>query len=377
MPTVRSDHFLGSLKPLLVLLVAGLSMPVLAQSIDEELPLPKWENEAPALSPGAEPGSQFNSLLPADTLLPAVDEPFGMINSGPRLADAPPTLMPGYGELGPTDLSLFLHGGILQSAKPATVLHQPTPAMSLRDLPQDVLAGLDTAPANEYLVDPQGLVTEVARLDLERLLEFHAKEARIRLYVLVLGTDQKLPAEANLDTLAHGALTRQHACLAVYPLGEPWRARFLMSKGVHQSATVETLSALAADCIQDAQQADESAQQLQRFAVRLSTRLFWLEKGLRTTPPQTPGMSLQEVVGAADAATAISVGQTVQFWRFLTLSVSGITLLFVLLMLHRFQPWRRRTPDHSRVWMLPDPDVLPRLGGAFSGGTSAVLSFKR
>lgn len=141
MPLARCDHCLESL---FVALAIGLALPLSAQSIDEELPLPRWEREAPALPRISEPGSQFNSLLPTDSLLPSPPEQQGLLQSGPRLADAPPVLMPGYSELGPTDLSLFLHGSILQAVKPAHAPHQPTPVMSLRELPQELLTTLAT-----------------------------------------------------------------------------------------------------------------------------------------------------------------------------------------------------------------------------------------
>ncbi|MEQ1751222.1 MAG: hypothetical protein ABL974_17475 [Prosthecobacter sp.] len=373
MPLASRDHFL---KSLLVALAAALISPLGAQSIDEELPLPRWEHETPAPPRISEPGSQFNSLLPTDTLLPSPPEQQGLLQSGPRLTDTPPVLMPGYSELGPTDLSLFLHGSILQAVKPAHAPHQPTPVMSLRELPQELLKSLETEPANEYLLDPKGLVTEVAKLDLERLLEFHAKESRIRLYVLVINNDEKLPTNANLDGLAHGALIRQNSCLAVYPLGEPWRARFLMSKAVHQSTTELSLAELAADCIQDAQQAEDEAQQLQRFTVRLSTRLFWLEKGLLAAESKITIAPLQEVLGTVESQTAAGWA-SLPLWQVVALAASCATALILVLLALRQRLGQRRTTDHSCVWMLPDPDVLPRLGGAFSGGTAAVVSFKR
>jgi hypothetical protein len=369
----RSDFFNARRCLLLaVMLLVGESSHLLAQSIDEELPLPRWADEKPVMPLGAEPGSQFNSLLPSDPL----DESPGMLQSGPRLADAPPTLMPGYSELGPMDLSLFLHGSILQSSKLAAAPRLPTPVMSLRELPPELLTALADSPANEYLLDPQNLLQELPRQDLERLLAFHASQARVRLYLLVLDKHQKLPDVVNLDALAHGALTRQHACLTVFPLGEPWRTRFLMSQSVHESVSAASLNELAADCIQDAQQVDDSAQQLQRLSVRLSTRLFWLEKGLGKAT-QTAHASLHEVT-SNEAPTSLpsSPGSLWPLWQILLIgafTVSSLILIFVITKHYA----RRRKPENSRVWILPDIEVTPRLGGAFSGGSAAVLTFKR
>lgn len=354
--------------PLLLICLCGgwvISTPLLAQSVEEDLPLPRWEEEPTNLPTG----SQFNSLLPSDSLT----APSDFTLSGPRLTDTPPVLMPGYSELGPTDLSLFLHGSILGNANQARTPHVPTAAVALKELPPEILRGLATSPANELLMDPQPLLGEVPRQDLERLLEFHAKEAKVRFYLLVIGPDQKLPSITALDSLAHGALTRQHSCLAVYPLGEPWRARMFMSKSVHQFVPVKNLADLAADCIADAQQVEEPTTQLQRFAVRLSTRLFWLEKTLTGTGAQT---SLQEIAAEGETSTASLIEpSSTRAMAVIGLVLGGLCLLAITLVIMRMRA-RKKRPDDSFVWLLPDPDVLPRLGGAFSGGSGAVCSVK-
>lgn len=366
MPAARLKQTAGrSIRLLCLSLCWGCTVLSLAQSLDDDLPLPRWEDEPTAMPSG----SQFNSLLPSDSLT----APSDFLPSGPRLTDSPPVLMPGYSELAPMDLSLFLHGSIMGSAPVAKTPHLPTAAMALKEVPAEVLSGLAQSPANELLMDPLTLLGEIPRQDVERLLEFHAKEAKVRLYLLVIGADQKLPSSLTLDRLAHGALTRQHSCLAVYPLGEPWRARLFMSRSVHQFIEVQNLAELAADCIADAQQTEEPTAQLQRFSVRLSTRLFWLEKSLAGTGAQT---TLQEVAATSEAslsqASESSTTQTLAWIGAALGVVCMLTLAAFWLKLHA----KKKRPDEAFVWVLPDPEVLPRLGGAFSGGSGAICSFK-
>ena len=356
---------------LILTLLASSAGQSYGQNIDEVLPLPRWDKEAPVQPVAEEPGSQFNSLLPSD---PFANDPLELPPSGPRLSDAPPTLMPGYSELGPTDLSLFLHGSILQTDSPRAVMPHPTPIMDLRDLPMEILQSLTDAPANEYVMDPQNLIPEVTRIDLDRLLEFHAKDCQIHFYLLVIDTNQKLPDAATLDHLAHGALTRQKACLAVYPLGEPWRARILLSPSVHSHVTAATLSELAADCIQDAHQAQQSSLQLQRYAVRLSTRLFWLEKTLPSASIATSTTSLQEIASQINPASSTLIGSKWIVPSLLAIAGLLATILLTLIL------WKKRPrlamTEPTHVWILPDIEVTPRLGGAFSGGASNMISFK-
>lgn len=363
-----------------------ISGPVLlrAQTIDEMLPLPKWENEpAPVAStPSPELGAHFNNLIP-----PPPELPTGL-ESGPRLGEGPPSVLPGYSALSSNDLSLFLRGGMLdhssQPGAPRPPTPAPTPVMKLREAPADVLRRLEDAPANEYLLDPFDLVSEITKEDVLRLLEFHASSAQIRLYILVLEADQKLPAGVNLDRLAHGALLRQRACLAVVPLGEPWRARFLVTDGVRNALPASRLAAMAEDCIHDAQQASDGSGQVQRLAVRLSTELFKLERSLpppASTAPAHPmeNLHLADVAAASAGETTHPTGAQLPLWVWTVLGGLAFLLTlgtsFCLFQIRRLRRLKRPAPQ-SHIWILPEPDIQPRLGGAFSGGAGSIMHYR-
>jgi hypothetical protein len=342
-----------------------------AQNIDEELPLPRWEREAPRVNT-SDPGNAFNSLLPGESLVPALPEEPGMLHFGPRLNDTPTALNSQI-----TDLSLFLHGSLLQQSKPAVAPRVPTPVMALRDLSSEHIQALADSPANTYLIDTQSLLSEVAKGDLERLLAFHAGDARIRLYLLVLDSDQKLPDTVDPATIAYGALTRSPSCLAIYPLAEPWRARVLLSPSVHDIASREILMEMAADCIRDSQQADEPDEQLHRYAVRLSTRLFWLQKSMPEKAETRIELSkaLKEIEPLRETATG-GILWPLPFWSKVLL-VGSAALLILWMALRHLVLRRTRSSQEGQVWMLSEPEVQPRLGGAFSAGSGALLSYKR
>jgi hypothetical protein len=277
------------------------------------------------------------------------------------------------------DLSLFLHGSLLGSARPAQTPRTPTPALALRDLPAHFLPALVDAPTNEHLIDPQNLLPEIEREDLERLLTFHATDARIHLYILVLDADQKLPVDADPARFARGALSRQTCCLAIYPLAEPWRARLFLSQSIHQAASADSLLDMAADCIRDAQQTDQPAEQLSRYAIRLCTRLYWLQSTLpgagAASSAQPGGRPLREISAEATASPGLSL---LRDHSPLLLGISGaLGALLIITQLARLWLRRCRVRHIASVWMLPEPEIVPRLGGPFSAGAGALLSYKR
>jgi hypothetical protein len=157
-------------------------------------------------------------------------------------------------------------------------------------------------------------------------------------------------------------------------MGEPWRARILLSPSVHSSVTAATLSELAADCIQDAHQAQQNSLQLQRYAVRLSTRLFWLEKSLPIASAATSTTSLQEISGQAKPSTINLLAST---WAAPALiAIAGLLATILLTLILRKKRSHLAMTEPTHVWILPDIEVTPRLGGAFSGGASNMISFK-
>lgn len=338
---------------------------------ESEPALPSWEKVDPATP--ATPGSHFSNLLPENAGPDAVN---GFFLGSPSLLKSPPLLLDEPG-LDAQDLSLFLHGGLL--AVPARKpVPDPTPSLALREVPAAVLEGLAQVPVNEYLLNPQSVLTEVPAMDVERLLQFHASESRIRLYLLVIDRDQKIGSSTALDPLIRRLGTERDLCLAIYPIGEPWRARFLVSPRISQSSSLLALTEMAEDCIKDALQASEAEQQLQRFAVRLSTRVFWLERVLPTaaTPAASLHPHLKEVAPATEPlALPQPVEKPVSVLPTITWSVACTLALAALYGMLRFWLRRRAARRVRHVWLLPEHEVQPRLGGAFSGGAGAAVHY--
>lgn len=354
---------------------------------EAEPPLPVWD-AGDTLPPSLTPGNAFGELLPEGTR-PAAGSPGGL-----DYLNQPPVLLndrTGTG-LDVQDLPLFLHSRLLESGRQsaANTPPAPTPILALKEVPDQVRANIAKTPLQEYLIDPQTLLTEMPAQDLERLLAFHAAESRIAIRLVVLGRDQKLSAAADtLAALERPGPRKLETCIAVYPLGEPWRARFFLSQNVSRHSSVAGLTEMSEDCVADAMQVTDAEEQIKRFAVRLSTRLFWLEKALpaheAASPPAAadavPVSGLREVRAAEErlpAETLPGGAASLEEVRLLRSALIGLGCLFVAVaaawLAQTLVGWLRRRRQKG-VWLLPEPEPSPRLGGAFSGGMGAAVSF--
>lgn len=355
----------------------------------EELPLPQWtEEELRAFREQNIHASSLEALLPEPSgLTENLDEVLrGPLKSGPRLDDLPERLT---GELQPrltlehmrsflpeTDQSSHVE---IRSAQPVDGT-APTAIAALRTISPEFMKAAAGMPGDLYFIDPDSRVPEMSAMELTRLLEFHARDARIRLYVLILGKNETLPADAAVEQVASGRLLTTNACLLTYPVGEPWRARLFVSEPVHALTSASFLSETSAECVKQAMHASEAHDQLEQYIVTLSTRLFWLQKAIGSDLKQEiPRTALRELVEGvpqkglpADPVVPPESARSSSWaWWLLGILAGTGGGAWTGLRWHR----QRRQWLKSSIWVLPEPETPPRLGGAFCGGGGAMIKF--
>jgi hypothetical protein len=281
----------------------------------------------------------------------------------------PPITLPGYmGEADSpeadqphADVSLFLPPSLLARQKTLPPPGLWTTEIPRREVSAEFMRQAAASPTDAHLVDPDQTLLPYFRDDLARFVESHSHDARIKLYVLVLNAMQKLPANVDLATLAQGGLEKGEGCLLVYPLGDPWHARLFMSRSVCSTVPPAELNDVMLDARQDALQGESKEDQMHRMLVRLSIRLFWLEKFL-PQPQETiaraialplPTASPLPEVGASTEPAASPMP-----WNQIALA---LTAAFAIWAIWRWRGYKLRHYE----WLLPGPtNVEPRYGAA-------------
>ena len=358
---------------------AEVPQPSAEKMEDRGLTLPRWsEHELRAFRESLPAVSGPGVLLPDNggTITDINELLRTPVPSGPRLDhlfNTPDS------EISPRlrseDMRLFLPESILglPTQSQTKNAQMPTPLSALHPVTAEFLAACNLALPQEYLIDPDLLVPEMQNHDLMRFLEFHARDARIKLHVLIIAHDRKLPEDAELGKIASGSLLQTDACLLVYPLGEPWRARLFVSKSVHDQTSTQFLAETVQACLHESMQASDAHDQLHRYTVQLSTRLFWLQRALGKEPT-TANDKDQALAEIAPTATVGNLGavnvQSIVMWGSAVLLLLGITGITGR------QIYRRlRLRRQNRVWILPEPETVPRLGGAFTGGGGGMIRY--
>ncbi len=386
LPVFANSGLHAALKAVFVVMSCFLACNLKGQ---DELPLPRWsEDELRAFQDQNTHQPALDALLPerAELATGLEDLLRGPVKSGPRLDELPETLT---GELQPRltmdhmrsflpDSQKSSHEEI-RSAQPA---HGgvPTAMTALKEVSPEFLKAASAMPGDLFFIDPDSRVPEMAAMEITRLLEFHARDAAIRLYVLVMGKNEKLPGNAPLDEVASGRLLKTNACLVVYPVGEPWRAQLFVSQPVLDVSSQSFFAETAAESVKQAVQASEAHDQLERYIVSLSTRLFWLQKALgkdlrhdaaRSFLREFPTSTLSTEASTPPPDRPVSSASEISWLLWLTLSGIAGGAGWGGTRWHRNRQQRLK----SCVWILPEPETVPRLGGAFCGGGGGMVKF--
>lgn len=371
MKTVASILFLG-----LTLYSAGFAVLAQEPSVGEEsLGLPRWSDQELDMMRRGDGAGAVSSLLWPGGIAGVQGMSRSLIaEDGDPTADSPDADQPH------TDVSKFLPPALTIGKRDlrATQMAHRQQDRVVREVDPHFLLEAEGLPQGQYLMDPSHQLPEVVRDDLGRFLESHARDARVSLYLMVLPADQKLPAQVNLSRLAQGGLLREDSCLAVCPLGEPWRLRLFMSSSIRNQLPTTELSQVLDDSMRAAMQTVDSEEQIHRLLIRLSIRLFWLEPSLGTAPPLVE--TIAKAIPALPASTAlleVKGSEEAKPGLFFGSSYTGSAALVLMTMLGWFviRRWRKYKLRHYE-WVLPEPQpVMPRFDCPH-GATVAMIHYR-
>ena len=243
----------------------------------------------------------------------------------------------------------------------------------------------------EFLVDPQRLLTEQKSHDIQRFLEYHADEAQFDICMMLFGASQDIPEDISLEERHREWFGDRSVVLVAYFLEHPERTRVIYGEGVRQKLPEGVFSRIFQSCVREAQVAETPFDQVERFAIEMSIRLYWLAKMLErqaageaipTTEEELSGPKWEQLATNAQPG-ALSAGVPTAEASMMTdrlLSLPWLLLgagTFLLSALTGAGAWWwRRDSLAAKPVLFPELELPTRLGGNFSGGGYVGISFE-
>lgn len=245
---------------------------------------------------------------------------------------------------------------------------KPSPEIAEKFMP----AYFAERPEN-FLIDPQGLLSPSDYRDRLAFLNYHASDSSIDLFIYVMGGEQTIPSEVREEELIERFFTEGRPAVVVYYyLGAPQRSVVYLSPSITDSVSAaEQRRALESSVMQAFQKIDPS-EQIERFLVQMSIRIYWMERMLAgettasDTLPPAPVHAVSKRQSLDKSAGFLWVQDLARRAAVPAALVAGIFLT-----VFGFVHWLRIRARYR----FPEFEVEPRLGGAHAAGVGAVISF--
>ena len=224
-----------------------------------------------------------------------------------------------------------------------------------------------------FLVDPQGLLSQVDYRDRLGFLNYHAGDSSIDLFVYVFNGEQDIPGEVREEEIVERFFSEgRPAAVVYYYMGAPQRSVMYLSPSLTDAVSAaEQRRALESSVMQAFKDVDP-ASQIEGFLVQMSIRIYWMERMLGGGEGAADeGPVVAKVVKSSGRKSSFAASLEPYFEpakRYATLAglMAGIAAVAA-----GMGAWMKRRARYR----FPDFEVEPRLGGAHAAGVGAVISF--
>lgn len=285
------------------------------------------------------------------------------------------------------------------SLKPVTGLRVPTPMLMplrIEEVYAHELPPVEGELRDQYfertpeyhLVDPQQLLTEQKSHDIERFLEYHADEARFDICLMLFGGTQEIPKDIDLAQKHQEWFNNLPVVSVAYFLEHPERTTILYSDEVKSKLSPAVFEDIFKSCVREAQVAETAFDQVERFAIELSIRLYWLDKLLERQAAGEVIASTAEELGrpewqnlggtvelepeAGEPSRSAEIASRLLELPWLWLGLGAMMFSGIL---GSGWWWWRRDSLAAKPVLFPDVEMPSRLGGVYSGGGYVGISF--
>ncbi|MGY8690100.1 MAG: hypothetical protein ACKVHP_20485, partial [Verrucomicrobiales bacterium] len=236
----------------------------------------------------------------------------------------------------------------------------------VEDLSPDLVEQYFPETLEARVLDPQSLLTQSRMDGVLNFLEYHFREARSAIHIIVLRPNQRLPSHLDLRKIHEKWFGDTLTVLAVYNIGNPEMSRLIFGHEAERRVLEARRANACMEAINEAMVVSNAEDQLERFLTELSRRLYWIEDIYHGGNSSGEGAAAEP--GIALAAPTEPVISRKRLW-FTILSMATV----VIMAGGSVVALQRRAS--GKTFYFPDRRHFPRLGGSCGGGNRLVVSF--
>ncbi|MFK7909606.1 MAG: hypothetical protein AB8F34_03295 [Akkermansiaceae bacterium] len=251
---------------------------------------------------------------------------------------------------------------------------EPEPTYDPRTIPSDHLVSYFRAFPENYLVDPQRLLTMQETQDRVGFLDYHAQDSEIDIRLYLFDAQQQIPEPYSLNQVAKNLYRDSPLTAVVFCfVGDPSRTILAFGgRGAEHVTQQENTRILDSARIKSLESSDTSAQ-VEAFIVQLSISLYWLEKSLEDIkiaaipPVEEPERS---AAGSKKSSTPGLLSHVKPSMIYIAISVSSFLVSLIAIAMIWYL-WRK-----NKKYCFPVFELPRRLGADYGAGVGAVIGYR-
>lgn len=163
----------------------------------------------------------------------------------------------------------------------AEIVETPIPV----EIPQELMPLYLPKDKDQYLIDPQKLLSEQETADIARLLDEIREATEVSIYLTIFTSDQKIPASLNAPSLARQIFSDKPSCVLIeYRRGAFNRAQVIYSEDLSHTLTDGHRKSLLDAAKRQAAESSEDLDVLWFFLDTVGTQLPGVINMAKTSP---------------------------------------------------------------------------------------------
>lgn len=223
-----------------------------------------------------------------------------------------------------------------------------------------------------FLIDPQALISVQQRKGIETLLDNHAADSTIDLYLFVFGENQKLPADdLNKDFVDRHFSQGKPVVVLYYYYGNPNRTQMELSPSIAKAVSTSERERSVQSSLIRAMRANGSFEQLEEFVMQFSIRTYWMERMMDEVSGKVQvELAVEKVAIVSPKKKRTDLLEMIpeKYREPASIAAAALGSIVVLCGLVIWLKSRAR-------YRFPEIEVEARLGGSHAAGIGAVVNF--
>jgi len=236
-------------------------------------------------------------------------------------------------------------------------------------IPEKFLAEYFERRPDTYLIDPQHLLNRQQYQDRLEFLKYHAGDSSMDLFVYLFDGKQEIPGEVRAEELVERSFSNGRPAVVVYYfVGAPQRSMVYLSPSLTDAVSAPEQRRALESSVMEALNKSDPAEQLERFSVQMSIRIYWMERMLNggAIPTEPVELSLDHETQKKPEDRMHGALLVAQRWAMpVGAGMGGLLVVWLVIVC-----WRVRAK-----YRFPVLDVAPRLGASHAAGVGAVISY--